>query len=162
MNSKKLSSNKAISVIPDKNISSYNILKRMSMKLMGIFSTPLESLDRFFWKQTPNKELLVVSNSHNDPLEDMMNRIAIEIDTIPDESVIIIARGLHMVFWKWREYDRKTKLDYINSVIMPFIWENEKLPTILISDTDTVIKKFGIIIKEKVGPIMKRKVARLK
>ena len=163
----KPSSSKELRVITPKwNPQSPTFVDRITMRVRTLYDASVGSISHrvtsIFWKSSSKVELIVLPNTQNNPLEELMNSIDKGVDTLSDESIITLARGLHSMFWNWVQRERKTKIDYINTVIMPLVWEDEKLPTILIGDPDTIIERFGILIKIRVAPIMKGKIARLK
>ncbi len=156
MNSRKLSSNKELTVRPPIKTSKLEAFtKHISTKLHAIFS-----------KQSSSKELIVITTNPNilvenrmKPLENMMNQVANKVNQLSDEWVLTEAQRLFTQFWDWIKQNRE--IEFINSDIMALIWKGEQLPTIFFDNPKTIIEKFWIIIQERLNIIRQRKLAEL-
>ncbi len=167
MKFQRLSSNKELIVkTHTRDSPSSTLASRIAMRVRALFEASARSMQpkilNMFWYSSWKKDLIVQQNIEYNPLEELIHSISRGVDTLSDESIITLARGLHSMFWKWVQRERKTKIYYINAVIMPLVWKDEKLSTVLISDSDTIIERFGVLIKKRAIGIMNEKVARLR
>jgi hypothetical protein len=146
---------------------SSTIAGRIAVRVRALYDGSIGSMSRkienLFWKSSQKAELIVVTNIQKSPLEELMGNVSKGIDELEDDSIMTYARGLHSMFWNKVKRDRKTKIDYINKVIIPLTWEgNQELPTLLIGELNAVIMGFSKLIKERIRLTKKEKVARLK
>lgn len=74
-------------------------------KLRAITKDVSDRLRDLFYRKSSSKELIIIDTTLNNlvenrmnPLENMMNQVASKVKQLPDESIIILARGLDKVF----------------------------------------------------------------